>query len=135
MRAKQFSPAFVGPFPDLVEEGVLYVSMEFRSALHRCACGCGRDVVTPLGTAQWRLIYDGRVSLHPSVGNWGLPCRSHYWIRENKVVWARKWSAAEIEVGRQYDRESLETHYGAPEGNAFSIPWWRKWRAPRNWKK
>ena len=31
---------------------------------------------------------NGTVSLRPSIGNWQLPCRSHYFIVRNRVVWA-----------------------------------------------
>ena len=33
-------------------------------------------------------MFDGRtISLNPSIGNWSYPCRSHYWIKGNRVVW------------------------------------------------
>jgi hypothetical protein len=35
----------------------------------------------PISPADWQLAYDGdTVSLTPSIGNWGFPRRSHYWI-------------------------------------------------------
>jgi hypothetical protein len=33
----------------------LYVSIEFATAAHSCACGCGREVVTPPGPTDWRI--------------------------------------------------------------------------------
>jgi hypothetical protein len=52
----------------------------------KCACGCGKEVVTPLSATDWKLIFDGKtVSLDPSIGNWGFPCRSHYWVRNNRM--------------------------------------------------
>ena len=67
---------FVDHIPEQLDDGVLYVSIRFGTVVHRCACGCGEEVVTPLGPAEWRLTYDGRtVSLEPSVGNWSFPCR------------------------------------------------------------
>ena len=60
---------FVDHIPEQLGDGVLYVSMRFGTVVHRCACGCGKEVVTPLGPAEWRLTYDGRtVSLEPSIG-------------------------------------------------------------------
>ena len=80
---------FVDSVPDTLEEGVLYVSVKFRTVIHSCCCGCGTQVVTPLSPSDWKLTFDGRsISLHPSVGNWKLPCRSHYWIKGNRVEWA-----------------------------------------------
>ena len=89
-RRSTFEHRFVETAPDDLDDGVLYVSIEYASALHRCACGCGIEVVTPLSPGGWKLIFDGRsVSLHPSIGNWDFPCRSHYWIRQGRVQWAK----------------------------------------------
>ena len=60
---------FVDHIPEELDDGVLYVSMRFGTVVHRCACGCGEEVVTPLGPVEWRLTYDGKaVSLEPSIG-------------------------------------------------------------------
>ena len=75
---------FVDFIPDRPEPGVLYVSIRYATAVHLCACGCGNKAVTPLTPKDWKLTFDGEsISLHPSVGNWGFPCRSHYWIRND----------------------------------------------------
>lgn len=84
-----FEHEFVESFPDKLKERTLYVSMEFATISHRCACGCGREVVTPLSPTDWKLMFDGRtITLHPSIGNWGFECQSHYWIRGNRIEWA-----------------------------------------------
>ena len=68
---------FVEDLPDDVRPGVLYVSMEYGTAAHRCCCGCGEEVVTPFTPTGWKMTYDGEtVSLKPSVGNWTLDGRS-----------------------------------------------------------
>jgi len=42
-----------------------------------------------------------------------LKCKSHYWIRHNRVEWASEMSPGEIAaVRRQYDRDRLR-HYGS----------------------
>lgn len=75
--------------PDVLAEGVLYISQPFEVAIHLCACGCGNKVVTPLGAGGWTLTNDeGKVTLHPSIGNFQIPCKTHYWIRANQVIWA-----------------------------------------------
>lgn len=57
------------------------------------------------------LVFDGAtVSLDPSVGNWSFPCRSHYWIRQDRVHWAPKWSPHRISEGRAADREAKHRH-------------------------
>lgn len=97
---------FVEYLPDTLEDDVLYVSLPFRTAVHNCACGCRKEVVTPLGPAEWRLIYDGEtVSLAPSVGNWQFACRSHYVIRKGRIRWARNLSPDEVSETRAKNRK------------------------------
>jgi hypothetical protein len=100
-RTERFHPVFVSRVPDALEDGLLYVSMDYATTIHSCACGCRREVVTPLRPGKWRLIYDGEVTLRPSIGNWSQPCRSHYFIVRNRVVWARSWSDGEVAAARR----------------------------------
>ena len=87
---KSLQHKFVDHFPETLTDGVLYVSIPFATVTHACCCGCGEEIVTPLTPIGWKLTYDGEtVSLCSSVGNWQLPCRSHYWIRANQVIWDR----------------------------------------------
>jgi hypothetical protein len=59
------------------------------------------------------LTYNGQnISLCPSIGNWGLPCRSHYWIRDGAVRWGRRYTAREIANNRARDRRDLQEHFG-----------------------
>lgn len=103
---------FVEFIPERLDDGILYVSMEYRTVSHLCCCGCRSEVVTPLGPTDWRLIFDGKcVSLEPSIGSWSLPCRSHYWIRRNRVVWAPCWSEEEILVGREQSLRVRADYY------------------------
>lgn len=104
MRQACLSPRFVEFVPEQLEDGILYISRRFRTAVHKCCCGCGEEVITPLSPVDWSLREEGdAVSLHPSVGNWSIPCQSHYWIRRNKVIWAEKMSKERIELGRKID--------------------------------
>ncbi len=59
------------------------------------ACGCRHEAITPPSPVQWVLMFDGSVSLRPSIGNGALPCRSHYVIQAGRVQWARSDSEAE----------------------------------------
>jgi len=103
---------FVEFIPNELEERVLYVSLVYGTASHRCCCGCGIKVVTPLTPTDWKLIFDGEtVSLYPSIGNWSFPCRSHYWIRNNGVEWADDWSERRIDAAAVDDRLLKERHY------------------------
>ncbi len=90
---KTIKHRFVEFIPEALENGILYISVEYATALHKCACGCGREVVTPLSPKDWKMIFDGKtVSLYPSIGNWQFPCRSHYWIENSKIVDADRWA-------------------------------------------
>lgn len=103
---------FVEHIPNEVKPGVLYVSIPYATVVHKCCCGCGSEVVTPLSPTDWKLIFDGEtVSLYPSVGNWSFACRSHYWIRHNRVKWASQWSQEQIEAGRAADSRAKERHF------------------------
>lgn len=96
---------FVEEIPEPLSPGLLYVSPEHRTMIHLCACGCDNEVVLPLSPADWRMTYDGEaVSVWPSVGNWSLPCRSHYVIDRGRVRWAEDWTDEEIEASRSRDR-------------------------------
>src|SRR4051794_2186288 len=88
---------FVEYIPSEIENNVLYISIEYDITKHKCACGCGADIVTTLSPARFQLTYDGdTVSLHPSIGNWNHPCKSHYFIKNDKVVWAGPLSENQI---------------------------------------
>jgi hypothetical protein len=78
---------FVDFIPEQLEEGVLYVSIEYMTVAHLCCCGCGQEVSITLSPTDWRLIYDGKtVSIEPSIGSWNLPCQSHYFIARNRCM-------------------------------------------------
>src|ERR1700682_1683983 len=95
---------FVEFIPEDLKEGVIYVCINFATAKHKCCCGCGNDVVTPLSPTDWKMTFDGiSVSLYPSIGNWSFPCRSHYWIEDDRVFWDRKWNRKEIDAVRSHD--------------------------------
>ncbi len=127
MTNSSLAHAFVDTIPDLLDDGVLYVSIEFRTTMHVCACGCGNPVVLPLRPTAWSLAYDGEtVSMRPSVGNWSFPCQSHYWIRDGNVVWARQWSAAQIKAGRQRTLEERSAVHVDESSSEARGPAWRR---------
>lgn len=102
---KMLTHEFVEYIPNDLKDGTIYVSMSFATATHKCCCGCGEKVVTPLSPTDWKLIFDGEsISLDPSIGNWNSNCKSHYWIRRNQVLWAQQWPQEKIDAGRAYDR-------------------------------
>ncbi len=107
---------FVEYIPEVLGDRTLYVSMKYATVLHKCCCGCGGEVVTPLSPTGWQLTFDGQsVSLYPSIGSWSLPCQSHYLIKNSKVVWAPRWTNAQIARGRAQEAKAKEKYFGAKE--------------------
>jgi Family of unknown function (DUF6527) len=103
---------FVEFIPEGLSEDTLYISIRFATASHLCCCGCRNKVVTPLHPTGWKLIFDGKtVSLSPSVGNWNFPCRSHYFIENNRIKWASRWSDEKIDAAKAYDRLAKDRYY------------------------
>jgi Family of unknown function (DUF6527) len=135
---------FVEFIPEECQEGTVYVSIRFATVSHLCVCGCKNKVVTPLRPTDWQLIFDGKtISLYPSIGNWSFPCRSHYWIRKNRVRWAEQWSQARIDAGRTSDRQAKAKYFGTGEPSevpveetpATGVPHRPRgrWRTLRDW--
>ena len=117
---------FVEFIPKSLETGTLYVSERFKVAAHMCPCGCGNKIVTPLGPAEWSFSEkNGKPTLSPSIGNWQIPCRSHYWIRAGEIEWSYEWSEEKIEAGRKRDRARLEAYIKQKE-HAKKQPIWRR---------
>lgn len=88
-----FDVKMVETVPAVIEDGVLYVSEKYGTAIHLCACGCGEETVTPLKP----LLHDGwdcrnengLVTLSPSISNAQFcPNKAHYFFERNRVRWA-----------------------------------------------
>lgn len=126
-RTSHFEHRFVTSVPAQPEAGVLYVSLEYATAIHLCACGCRREVVTPLDPGKWSMTFDGAsVALRPSIGNRSYPCRSHYWIeRGGHVRWDRSWSDAEIAVARAPRARRVDPPSRAKLGRREAARWGR----------
>lgn len=111
MKSQSITPIFVEFVPDKVEAGKLYISEQYGTAIHTCCCGCGEEVVTPLRPDRWQLIKNGGlVSLSPSIGNWDYACQSHYFIRDNRIVWAGKMSQQQIAKVQQRDNAATRLY-------------------------
>lgn len=111
-REKVLRHEFVEHIPGQPEDGTIYISLGFATAVHRCCCGCGNEVVTPLSPTDWTVMFDGAsVSVDPSIGNWSFPCQSHYWIIRNRVKWASRWSKERIQAGRAADSAAKARYF------------------------
>lgn len=104
---------FVEFLPEKLKEDVLYVSIEYKTAAHLCACGCKKEVITPISPTDWKFTFNGEsISLSPSIGNWDFPCRSHYFITKNMIVWAGDFTDEQVEAVKNLDRENKVDYYG-----------------------
>lgn len=105
--------------PKTLEPCVLYVSEEYLTAAHLCACGCGTKIRTPLGPTEWSIdeTHEGP-TLWPSVGNWQHGCRSHYWFDRGEVIWGEAWSPQQVAAGRVQEETRRRAYYEAlyPQG-------------------
>lgn len=111
MRVNRIEPQFVEFVPDVLEDGIVYISMEYGAVVHACCCGCGEKVSTPLSPAQWVLTYDGEnITLSPSVGSGTLPCNSHYNITRNEVRWAPTMTKAQTAAALTRDCAEVTEH-------------------------
>lgn len=111
MKQTTITPQFVEFIPDKLQEGILYISERYGTVVHKCCCGCGEEVVTPLTSADWQLRKEGgNVTLFPSIGNWNFHCQSHYWIRRNRVEWARSMTKQQIHRVQERDRQDKERY-------------------------
>jgi len=143
IRHTRLEHRFVKHLPEKIEPDVLYISMEYGTAAHSCCCGCGEEVVTPFTPTDWSMTFDGEtVSLHPSIGNWSLACRSHYVIKRGRAIEAGPWTDEQVAAERQRDRAAKAHHYGTavlggsvaspalqPSANPAPIGFWRSlWR-------
>lgn len=113
---KNITHEFVEFVPADLVEGVVYVSIPYSTVVHKCLCGCGMKVVTPIRPDKWTLTYNGEaISLDPSIGNWSFSCRSHYFIRKGRVLEAGPMSQSEVRRGRAHDAALTAAFHGEVE--------------------
>jgi hypothetical protein len=143
MRLQSIEPVFVEFVPEKLAPGKLYISLEYNTASHLCACGCGFEVVTILGPADSALTKSKRgVSISTSIGNSNFPCKSHYWIEDNQIVWASNMTPRLTALSRAKDKAAKARLYGETPGSQATStpgkgppattnpnkrkPWWRR---------
>lgn len=90
MRVTEFKTVFTTGITSYLEQGKLYVNENYKVVRRLCPCGCGSLVQTPIDGSDYSWQYtnhNGKITLRPSIGNFELPCKSHYYITENRVEW------------------------------------------------
>ena len=82
---------YVHFIPDDLKNDTLYISMEYGAVIHKCPCGCNIEVSTPIKPmcpTGWDLLVENNsVSLSPSISSYQRPCKSHYFIKKNEIIW------------------------------------------------
>ena len=105
LKRVQYMPMELSP-------GILYVSEEFNVAGHMCPCGCGNKIITPLTPTEWSFtIENDQPTLYPSIGNWQLPCRSHYWIVSGEIEWSYRWTEKQIKAGQIAEEKRRKSYF------------------------
>jgi hypothetical protein len=103
---------FVKHIPDYLENRILYISLEYNTAIHLCACGCKNKVVTPISPIKWSFTFNGEsISMYPSIGNWNFDCKSHYWIKNSEIIWAEKWDKKNIDKIQEEEIREIDDFY------------------------
>lgn len=94
MKIDQYSTKYINYHAGQMEEGILYVSSKadadgVKGVWYICPCGCGIYMRIPyVGKRKWDIIIkDDKVTLSPSI-LLKTHCKSHYFIRDGRVVWA-----------------------------------------------
>lgn len=128
-RTERYVAEFVESFPTPMQPGVLYISAMYSTAGHLCPCGCRRKVVTKLSLARWRVIFDGEVSLWPSIAATGLACNSHYFITRGNVDWRQRLTPIQAERAKETDRRATATQRSTNDSLLKSL--WRRLKLPR----
>lgn len=133
--ADQLRPIFVEMMPDfdVIEAGEIWISHKHRTVNLRCPCGCGDLTVLSLHPSRWHVCFDGKtVSLEGPTGGsvWSNSgCGSHYWIRNNAVVWAPRIPPnRHLEYSRVERRRMMQSQRGRAA--------WRAWfRRLARWRR
>lgn len=99
-RIDEIKPVLVMELPKSVNDmkpGILYLKHNndgTYESFHLCPCGCGEPVYLQYGGKGWDLKFSSvgaeglsSVTINPSIGCFDIPCKSHYFIRNNKIVW------------------------------------------------
>jgi hypothetical protein len=136
VKLKTISHEFIDLAPPVLKEGVLYISYKYNAAVHNCCCGCGEKVMTPLSPAHWQVkVNKGKVTLHPSIGNWNMACKSHYWIRHGQVIWAGAMSQKEIAWIQERDRRDQAEYLRKMNVDQSGLISWvqNKWKRLKDW--
>ena len=74
---------FVEFIPEVLEDGILYISLTYCTAIHKCVCGCNNEVVTPFSpTDEFEINpLDEKIGI-----KWGMDLNSLKISEKDKVA-------------------------------------------------
>ena len=106
MKVKHLAPQFVESFPGKLEPGELYLAMEFATAAHLCACGCGTKVITPFPQPIGKCHSTGKTFLSSPL--WAIDVSLPLALLGalGSYQWAGDMSQEAINAGRKRDAEA-----------------------------
>jgi hypothetical protein len=94
-KEKFYKYKYVEDVPDELKPDILYIISNdnfYWQVAMLCPCGCKKNLHLNLikgNHPKWRFEIDKkkRISLHPSI-NRTVGCKSHFWVRKGKIIWA-----------------------------------------------
>ncbi len=108
-RRNSYTHQFAEFVPGKLMDGVLYVSVQYCTTVHKCMCGRSYEVTTPLSPAHWKLSFDGEhISLCRSIGNCSFPCEANFGLEGGTVKWGAIWRRAKVAAGRAATKRSRQ---------------------------
>lgn len=81
-----------GDLPKKLGAAIYIVGIDIpKWAVLECPCRCGERIDVNLMRARrpvWRLLAEhGKVTLQPSLWVPADKCGSHFWVRDNRIIW------------------------------------------------
>ena len=98
-------------------EGEILISIKYGIASLACPCGCGNAMDLPIEPHRWSIKWDGEhISMSPSISSSRTQCKSHYWITDNRILWAQpigEWSERRKDRAEAKARRAAHKQGGA----------------------
>lgn len=96
LREKPFKYNFTHDVPDEFRQSVVYIVGEegfYWQLVMLCPCGCGAILYMSLLEEEfpsWSFTINDKkeLSIHPSINRF-VGCKSHFFLRQGRVVWAK----------------------------------------------
>ncbi|MGY5352002.1 DUF6527 family protein [Wenyingzhuangia sp. IMCC45533] len=97
VKRRTYRLEYVKQSPEFLKDNIVYVEcnidkFEYWYVVFKCPCGCKEQIVLNLFKdvkPNWDLKKDKKYfSIYPSVFR-TVNCKSHFWMKKNKIVWCK----------------------------------------------